>query len=198
MIFPVTDLAAFVAYALTMSITPGPNNTMLATMGAQSGWRSTLPTMAGVVLGFFLLIFAAGLGLGALLQSQPGLQQQLAWAGAAYMAFLAWKMWSSGDLSPGEGRPAVGFWGAVALQAVNAKGLVMAITVASSFLVPGHGLWGAFALALAFEVVGAPCMALWVWAGDRLRNWLKEPGRYRAFMRTMALLLVGTAASMLA
>lgn len=197
MIFPITDLLAFGAYAVGMSITPGPNNAMLATLGAQAGWRRAMPAMGGVMVGFTAIMFAAGLGLEKVLKAAPSLQPILGWLGVAYMAHLAFKLWKAGEQPPGEGRPPVGFWGAIALQAVNPKAMVMALTAGNTFLVPGQGWVGALTLALLYELVGAPCMALWVFGGDRLRGWLQAPQNQRLFMRGMAVMLGGTALAML-
>ena len=44
-------------YVATMSVTPGPNNIMLAASGVNFGFRRTLPHMLGVSIGLGLRMF---------------------------------------------------------------------------------------------------------------------------------------------
>lgn len=187
-----TELMPFMTYAAAMSITPGPNNAMLATLGAQHGWRGAAPAAAGVMAGMFVLLVAAGTGVGAAVAAVPALRGALTVAGVGYMAYMAWVLWHADGAA--KARPPMGFWGAVAFQAVNPKALLMALTAAGGFHLPAGG---PLAMASLFVLVGGPCIALWALAGDRLRRWLAAPDRARLFSRGMALLVAGTAAAMI-
>jgi threonine/homoserine/homoserine lactone efflux protein len=121
-------IAALVLFALVSSITPGPNNTMLMASGANFGFRATIPHLLGVSGGFFLLVLAAGLGLGGLFAAYPPLHDILAVVGGAYLLWLAWKIATSKGLGLGEGsaRPQT-FLQAAAFQWVNPKAWAMAL-----------------------------------------------------------------------
>ena len=82
-------LSALIVFAATMSLTPGPNNTMLLASGANFGLRASLPHMCGVTAGFITLIAVCGLGLASIFTAVPLLQQILKWGGAAYLLYLA-------------------------------------------------------------------------------------------------------------
>lgn len=43
--------SAFVSYVTVMSITPGPNNLLLASSGVNFGLRRTLPMLFGICVG---------------------------------------------------------------------------------------------------------------------------------------------------
>ncbi|RYY63655.1 MAG: LysE family translocator, partial [Comamonadaceae bacterium] len=58
------DLLPLATYCALMSITPGPNNVMLAASGANFGWRRTLPHIAGIQAGGAVQTVACCLGLG--------------------------------------------------------------------------------------------------------------------------------------
>ena len=60
-------LLAFVNFAFVASITPGPNNLMVAASGAAFGIRATAPHIAGIALGFSVMLSSVALGLGAVL-----------------------------------------------------------------------------------------------------------------------------------
>ena len=56
-------LLGLTVFALVSSITPGPNNLMLMTSGANFGFRRTVPHMFGVALGFTFMVLLVGIGL---------------------------------------------------------------------------------------------------------------------------------------
>jgi len=194
---PITDLAAFAAYAASMSITPGPNNSMVATLGARHGFRAAVPAIGGIMAGVFGLLVASGAGIAAALMAHPQLKLALALGGCSYLAYLAYVLWTADGAKGGKERGPVGFWGAAVLQAVNPKALMMAVTAEGTFLAPTAGLTGAVTLAGLFVAIGAPCVGLWAVAGDRLQSWLSKPGRMVLFSRTMAALLAATAVGIL-
>ena len=120
---------ALLLFAFTTSITPGPNNMMLFTSGVNFGFRRTIPHMLGIGVGFFVLLIAVGLGLGALLHTVPLLYTALKFAGGAYLVWIAWKIGTSRSLSEREsGAQPMSFISAAAFQWVNPKAWVMAVT----------------------------------------------------------------------
>ena len=73
---PLTSLSLLgplALFALVSSITPGPNNVMLATSGLNFGFRRTIPHLLGVSIGFTLMVFLVGVGLGSVFQQVPAL-----------------------------------------------------------------------------------------------------------------------------
>ncbi|MDB5099221.1 MAG: hypothetical protein JWM80_3642 [Cyanobacteria bacterium RYN_339] len=186
-----SDFTPFISYAAAMSITPGPNNAMLATLGARHGWRGAAPAAFGVMTGMFLLLLVAGTGVGAAISAVPSLRSVLTVGGVLYMGYLAYVLWHAEGAA--KERPPMGFWGAVAFQTVNPKALLMALTAAGGFSLPWGGPAGMAAL---FVLVGGPCIAVWALAGDRLRRWLDTPARARLFSRAMAVLVACTAIAM--
>ena len=66
---PPAMIAALFSFALISSITPGPNNIMLATSGVNFGIRRTVPHMAGISAGLLLIMIACGLGLGTIVSA---------------------------------------------------------------------------------------------------------------------------------
>jgi threonine/homoserine/homoserine lactone efflux protein len=112
------------------------------------------------------------------------------------MGYLAFMLWRADPRATSQERPPVGFWGAIAFQAVNPKALLMALTAAGGFLIPSTGVTGALTMASIFVAVGLPCVALWAFVGDRLRGWLSTPRRAQAFTRGMAMVVAASAVAM--
>ena len=84
-----TGLALF---SLVSSITPGPNNLMLMASGANFGFRSTLPHMVGVALGFTAMVILVGLGLVGLFEMYPVSYELLKVVSIVYLGYLAWRI----------------------------------------------------------------------------------------------------------
>jgi threonine/homoserine/homoserine lactone efflux protein len=208
-------LAAFMAVA---SITPGPNNVMLATAGAVAGLRASLPHILGISVGVTVQIALIGLGVGSLFVTYPWLADVLRVVSVAYLLWLAWSLAraqppgrdaSSADEtvirkdragSPTDsrhGRP-LSFLGAALFQWVNPKAWMMALTVCAAFLPTGEDRAAALvSVAAVSMLVNLPCITVWAGAGVALRRWLTAPTRWRAFNLTMAAALVATAAGVL-
>jgi len=83
----------YLAAAVGLSLTPGPNSLLVLTHGALHGHRRTLFTVAGGALGFLLLIALSMLGIGALLQASAGALTLLKWLGGAYLVWLGLQLW---------------------------------------------------------------------------------------------------------
>jgi threonine/homoserine/homoserine lactone efflux protein len=180
-------------YVATMSVTPGPNNLMLAASGVNFGFRRTVPHMLGVSIGHgFQVCIVAGL-LAWMLAWLEALRQVLVGAGCGYLLWLAWRQARAGEPGQGQRTQPLGFVGAALFQWVNPKAWMMGVNTAILFLPSGSGWWTAASLALVCIAVNLPCVAVWAVAGDCLRHRLHDPLALRAFNLSMAALLAGTA-----
>lgn len=188
-------LAAIALFGFASSITPGPNNTMLLASGANFGLRRTVPHIFGVAVGFFVLMIAVGLGLGALFSAYPMLQTVLKVVGTAYLLWLAWKTATAkgigGGSSPGDGKPLT-FMQAVAFQWVNPKAWVMTLGAMTAYAPKGSAILGPATVACVVAAVNLPCIASWASFGAMLRRFLDRPQILRVFNVSMAVLLVAS------
>ena len=185
---------ALVSFAFVASITPGPNNIMLAASGVNFGFARTIPHMLGIGAGFMALLLAAGFGMGVIFTAFPALKTVLKVAGAGYMLWLAWKIAHAGRGGEGGQSPArpMMFWEAAAFQWVNPKGIVMALGAMAIYVRPEHLVSDVVAVTLIFGLVNVPSIGTWAAFGHVLRNLLREPAKLKAFNIVMALLLVAS------
>lgn len=184
-------LGALVAFAFVTSVTPGPNNMMLLASGVNFGFRRTIPHMLGIGVGFTLMVFLMGLGLGTVFTAYPPVYQVLKFIGAAYLLWLAWKIANSGPVGEGKGtgRP-MSFLAAAAFQWVNPKAWVMAVSAVTNYAIQGQPLLSAVVIAAIFGIVNLPTVSVWTLFGTALRQVLNDPTWLRVFNWTMAALLV--------
>ena len=89
-------------------------------VGLNFGFRRTIPHLLGVSIGFTLMVFLVGVGLGSVFQQVPALYTVLKYAGAAYLLYLAWKIANAGEMKDGVSRARpMTFLQAAAFQWVN-------------------------------------------------------------------------------
>jgi threonine/homoserine/homoserine lactone efflux protein len=81
-------LAAYVAAAGLLTITPGPDTALVLRSATVSGPRSGAAAGFGICLGLIAWSASAALGLTALLAASPLAFGVLKWAGAAYLVYL--------------------------------------------------------------------------------------------------------------
>jgi len=193
-----SDLLPLMSYCLLMSGTPGPNNVMLTTSGANFGYRATLPQILGILLGGFVLTLACCLGLGQLFLAWPVAQQGLRIGGALYLLFLAWKL---SGASMAQARPLprpLGFAHGAMFQFVNPKNWLKAVTLASVFMPAGlPPLQAALVVAVVSVLMGFPAISLWALFGVAIRHLLERPVVQRGFNFFMASALAVLALSFL-
>ena len=187
-----TDLP-LMTYVATMSVTPGPNNLMLAASGVNFGFRRTVPHMLGISIGHGMQVAIVGGLLAWVMVWLDNVRLELVLAGCSYLMWLAWRQARAGQPGGSAKAQPLGFIGAALFQWVNPKAWMMVLNAAILFLPRGGGWSAAFSLALMCALINLPCIALWAMAGDRLRARLSEPRALRLFNYIMALLLALTA-----
>ena len=192
----------FFSFFLVASITPGPNNFMVAASGMNYGYKRTLPHIAGVVTGFCSLLLLCMLGIGAVFELFPALKIILKVFAAAYLLYLACKMAKAALAKPDAGeqveedakkpRP-LSFIEAAMFQYINPKAWVMGISSTATFLPAGAMLEEKAAIILLSVLfISIPCIMSWTLFGKAM-SLLFTSDRYRRFVNlTLALLLVAT------
>lgn len=186
-----------VAFAVSMSATPGPNNAMVAASGATFGFARTVPHMLGIAVGFPVMLVAVAVGAGDLLRAAPSVHEILKWAGAAYLLWLAFRIATASpavkDGGAKRGSKPLSFVQAALFQWINPKGWVIAISAVVTFTDAGSSaLLKAVSLAAIFLVVILPTIAFWTMTGVGAARLLRTARAMRAFNLTMAALLVAS------
>lgn len=190
------ELLPLASYCLVMSSTPGPNNVLLASSGANFGYRRALPQIAGITGGVALQTFFTCLGLGSVFSAYPVLHQILRVVGALYLIWLAWQLaTTSVGVASTDARPMTAGQAAL-FQAVNPKTWVKAITLATVFMPSGLSTPAAAAVvALVGLLVGFPSSSMWALFGVAIRGLLTDPFKRRLFNLVMAATLLMLALS---
>lgn len=187
------DYLALSLFAISSSITPGPNNMMMLSSGVNYGFRRSIPHLLGISLGFCFMIVAVGLGLAAIFTQFPFLHTVLKIAGTVYMLWLAYKIATSSDSIEGKNGTPMTFLQACAFQWINPKAWMMALGALSTYPVAAAAyLPQVLLVALVFVIFNGPCVAVWLGLGTGLKHYLDQPAYLKAFNYFMAALLVAS------
>ncbi len=94
----------FAGACAALTLTPGPDMLLIASRSLSQGRASGFVSLAGIQAGTYCHALAAALGLSQLMAAVPAAYDLVRFAGAAYLAFLAWKALtsSSSPLAPDE------------------------------------------------------------------------------------------------
>jgi threonine/homoserine/homoserine lactone efflux protein len=87
--FGIHDLSLFVVSGLLLNIMPGPDSLLIMTRSATQGWRAGSAAALGIGTGTFVHIFAAALGMSAILATSAAAFTVVKLLGAAYILYLA-------------------------------------------------------------------------------------------------------------
>lgn len=97
--FAPATLALFTSASLLLAVAPGPDNIFVLTQSMVRGWRVGLIVTLGLCTGLIVHTAAVALGVAALFQTSALAFNLLKFAGAAYLAYLAWGAFRAGAAS---------------------------------------------------------------------------------------------------
>ena len=185
-------LTALALFALVSSITPGPNNLMLMSSGANFGFKRTTPHLLGVTFGFILMLVLVGLGIMHLFDLFPPSYLIVKVFCIVYLLYLAFKIATSNaqQKASSESKPFT-FIQAALFQWVNPKAWAMALSAVSLYA-PDKNLTSVLIVSLVFGLINLPCVSSWTLLGEKLQHWLASPKRLKAFNYLMAILLIAS------
>jgi threonine/homoserine/homoserine lactone efflux protein len=181
-------------FGLVSAATPGPNTIMLTASGSAFGFQRTLPHILGITLGFPLMVFAIGLGVGEIFTRYPQVHLALKYVGAAYLLYLAWRIAQSGRPNAGEAkaRP-LNFIEAAGFQWVNPKAWMIAVSAIPAFTtIGGHYYAELLLIAAIFTAVTLPSCAVWCLFGVGIRTLIRTEETARLVNLALAAVLAGS------
>jgi len=86
------QLVLFMAAGLLLNLTPGPDVLYIVTHALRNGARAGCVAALGITAGCFVHIFAAAVGVSALMAASATAFTVLKWAGAAYLVYVGIRM----------------------------------------------------------------------------------------------------------
>ena len=152
MIIETQQLLMFIAAGWLLNLTPGPDVLYIVSNALRSGTRAGIVAGLGITAGCFVHIFAAAVGVGALLAASATAFTVLKWVGAAYLLWMGARMLLSkpsggggcaAAIAAAQAAPAVavplskvflgGFW----TNVLNPKVAIFFLAFVPQFIAPG-------------------------------------------------------------
>ena len=196
MFFGISDYSAFVAAIVLFLAIPGPGNLALITSTSKGGVAGGLMATLGVIAGDQVLMWLAVAGVAAVLTTYPTAFAAIQWLGAAYLAWLGFKMILAkpGDAPVLNIRPRQYFQQALAITLLNPKAIVFYMAFFPLFVDPqthlgwiSFGVMAATIAALTF-LYGLGMTLLTHHLAERMRD---NPVAGRVLEKVAGLFLVG-------
>ena len=94
------ELWLFIISGLLLNVTPGPDTAYIVGRSVQLGWRGGAAAALGISAGCLVHVFAAAIGLSALLAASSAAFTLVKWVGAAYLCYMGVKMLLSRQQAP--------------------------------------------------------------------------------------------------
>ncbi|WP_295522883.1 LysE family transporter [Limnohabitans sp. Rim8] len=156
--FGISDHGAFAAAFVMLLFLPGPGNLALISSASKGGLAGGLASVLGLLVGDQVLLWLTVAGLAAVLKAYPPVFLTLQWAGAAYLAWLGYKMLTTPS---GEG-PGIHitsghcFRETLLITVLNPKAIMFYLAFFPQFIDPvNHQGWMTFvAMALTIAALG--------------------------------------------
>ena len=190
-------IATISVYYFVMYATPGPNNSILTASGIKFGFIRSVPNIIGISSGHGIQLALVCFGLGSLFLQFPILLEILKYIGACYLLYLAWKMFGSLNiLITDEKSSPLKYYEAILFQFVNPKAWVICITAVSLFYPEKENLIiGTLFLVIMSTIINLPSISMWAFGGSVIRHYLSNEKLKKIIEWLLAILLFGTAIS---
>ena len=194
--FGISDYGAFAAAFVLLLFLPGPGNLALISSASKGGLSGGLAAVLGLLVGDQMLLWLTVAGVAAMLKTLPTLFMALQWLGAAYLAWLGYKMITAkaGEVPHIQITPGHYFRETLFITLLNPKAILFYIAFFPQFIDPvNHQGWVTFAvMALTIAALGfVYCLGVVVvthFMAERIRA---NP-RFSGFLQKLAgLCLVG-------
>jgi leucine efflux protein len=193
MTYGITDITTFILGTIFIVLLPGPNSVYVMTVASRRGVAQGYRGACGIFLGDTVLMILSATGVAGLLHSNPLLFYALKYAGAAYLAWLGFKLlkagWMTwqGKASGSEERVADDknskpFRTALVISLMNPKAILFFISFFIQFVDPGYAYPALSFLILGtiVQICSAIYLTLLIFAGARLAQAFKRHQRLSA------------------
>ncbi len=199
-----TSLLIFAGALLVAAGSPGPSIAALVARVIARGFRDVLPFLAAMWVGEAIWLSLAVFGLAFVAQSFHIAFVIVKWAGVAYLAWLASKMWSApvrvdNEPMPRSDSPLRLFAAGMAVTLGNPKIMMFYLALLPTIIDLGSvTLTGWAELTLTMAAVLVAIDLAWVLAASQARKLLKSPRAMKLANRVSATTMAGAAAAIAA
>lgn len=197
-------LSALLIFAVAeffFAVTPGPSSAALVTRVIYRGWRSVMPFLLAMWLGEVIWLTFAVAGLSYIAQTFYWAFNVIKYLGAAYLLYLAYKMWTAPvdtkeAAMPSVEKPLRMFFAGLAISIGNPKIMIFYMAFLPSLIdmaMVTPFVWLQLTITLGLALAAGDM--LWVLLASQARRWLKSPRAMKIANRISGTVMGGAAAA---
>jgi threonine/homoserine/homoserine lactone efflux protein len=185
------NIVGYTIYAFVTAITPGPNNYLLFSHGKAFGMNDSRKLMLGIITGFFTMACIAGYGVAEMITNNQTFGLILKIVGSVWLLYLGFVLSKLNSEIKTEKPVKLTFIQAYMMQFINPKAWIVAISGAGAFMPHLGSIYlNVFVLAISFNIVGLPCMLVWIKFGDLISKLIKSEKSNRILGYTLFALMM--------
>ena len=191
----------FLFATVILLATPGPTILLVVSYALAQGRGVALAVVAGVILGDLLAMSATLFGLGVILTTSATLFTAMKWVGAAYLAWMGWRMIRSAgtataDLADVASKSrGMAFRDSALVTLLNPKSIGFFVAFVPQFIDPSTPVAPQFGVMVAtFVGLGGINALAYALLAARLRSKVARPDRMAWLQRGSGTVLIGLAA----
>jgi threonine/homoserine/homoserine lactone efflux protein len=186
-----SQLTPLILFAIAASWSPGPNNIVTSYTSFNFGFKKTIPTMLGVIIGWMSMVIILQMGSGAVFKKFEELQIVIKVLGSIYLLIMAYKLSTSKTISGKSTIKPVTFLSTFFFQFVNPKAIIYALLAISMFVdVQNNYLRDSIALTAVFFFGAVGSQLTWCLVGKYLRKFATNDKFIKNFNYVMSFLLI--------
>ena len=186
-----SQITPLILFAIAASFSPGPNNIVTSYTSFNFGFKKTIPTMLGVVIGWMSLVIFLQMGSGVIFKQFEELQIIVKIFGSIYLLYMAYKLSSSKTISGKSTAKPVTFINTFFFQFINPKAIIYALLAISMFVdVQNNYLRDTITLTAVFFFGAIGSQLTWCLIGKYLRKFATSKKFIKNFNYSMSFLLI--------
>jgi threonine/homoserine/homoserine lactone efflux protein len=186
-----SQLFPLILFAIAASFSPGPNNIVTSYTSFNFGFKKTIPTMLGVVIGWMLLVIFLQMSSGIIFKKFKEIQITIKILGSVYLLYMAYKISFSDNITKKTTLKPVTFLSTFFFQFINPKAIIYALLAISMFVdVQNNYLRDSIALTIIFFFGAVGSQLTWCFIGKYLRKFATSKKLIKSFNYSMSFLLI--------
>ncbi|MEN3929683.1 LysE family translocator [Microvirga sp. W0021] len=200
------SLYGYTVFLLTLAVAaavPGPGVATVIARTLSHGIKAGLLVTLGTIAGDIIWLSVAILGLAAIAKTFAVVFLAIKYVGAAYLAYLAWKLWNAPagqiDMKDTSNRKASGFWVGLSVALSNPKTIMFYLAILPTLIDIGHvgfKLYGILTATIFFTLFVV--MGSYVLLAAGIKQAFKQSSAVRIFQRSTSMIMAGAAAMIVA
>ena len=186
-----SQITPLILFAIAASFSPGPNNIVTSYTSFNFGFKKTIPTMLGVVIGWMTLVVFLQMSSGVIFKQFEELQIIIKIFGSIYLFYMAYKLSFSKSISGKSSPKPVTFVNTFFFQFINPKAIIYALLAISMFVdVQNNYLRDSLTLTAVFFFGAVGSQLTWCLIGKYLRKFATSKKFIKNFNYSMSFLLI--------